>query len=158
MKKSFNIQELLHCKSKRHETKLMHPFCLRALQRDQERDPKHPSSVDLIGTKQNKTKQTVPCFMDRLPKPGRKQSRSGEEEGRGLLRSKMKRLLIHINQFEIIIFSWSTRILSHEDVKLFRFFLPSNNYHSFQYLNFFFIYLNCFNILRIISMAKLTLG
>jgi flagellar hook protein FlgE len=30
----------------------------RALQRDQEHNLKHPSSVDLIGTKQNKTKQT----------------------------------------------------------------------------------------------------
>jgi hypothetical protein len=58
VKKSFNIQELLHCVSKRHETKLMHPFSLRALQRDQECDPKHPGSVDLIGTTQNKTKQT----------------------------------------------------------------------------------------------------
>jgi hypothetical protein len=34
----FNIQELLHRKSKRHETKPMHPSSLRAFQRDQERD------------------------------------------------------------------------------------------------------------------------
>jgi len=57
VKKSFNTQELLHSKSKRHETKLMHPSFSRAFQEDQEeRDPKHPGSVDLIST--NKTKQT----------------------------------------------------------------------------------------------------
>jgi hypothetical protein len=55
VKKSFNIQELLHRKSKRHETKPMHPSSSRAFQRDQECDLKHPSLVDLIGT--NKTKQ-----------------------------------------------------------------------------------------------------
>jgi hypothetical protein len=54
VKKLFNIQELLHRKSKRHENKLMHPSSSKAFQRDQERDLKHPSSVDLIGTKQNK--------------------------------------------------------------------------------------------------------
>jgi hypothetical protein len=58
MKKSFNIQELLHRKSKHHGTKPMHPSSSRAFQRDQERDLKHPSLVDLIGTKKNKTKQT----------------------------------------------------------------------------------------------------
>jgi hypothetical protein len=56
VKKTFNIQELLHLKFKRHETKPMHPSSSRAFQRDQERDLKHPGSVDLIGTK--KTKQT----------------------------------------------------------------------------------------------------
>jgi len=54
MKKSFNIQELLHCKSKRHGTKPMHPSLLRAFQSRQEHDLKHPGSVDLITTKQNK--------------------------------------------------------------------------------------------------------
>jgi hypothetical protein len=54
VKKSFNIQELLHRKSKCHETKPMRPSSLRAFQRDQEHDLKHPGSVDLIGTKQNK--------------------------------------------------------------------------------------------------------
>jgi hypothetical protein len=54
VKISSNIQELFHCKSKRHETKLMHPSSLRALQRDQEHDMKHLSSMDLISTKQNK--------------------------------------------------------------------------------------------------------
>jgi hypothetical protein len=58
MKKSFNIQELLHSKSnRRHGTKPMHPFVSRAFQkRDQECTLKHPDSVDLIST--NKTKQT----------------------------------------------------------------------------------------------------
>jgi len=68
-KKSFNIQELLHCKSKCHETKLMHPSSLRAFQTDQEHNLKHPSSVDLRSTnktKQNKTKQTnKTSFIDR---------------------------------------------------------------------------------------------
>ncbi len=51
--KSFNIQKLLHHKSKHHRTKPMHPFLLRAFQRHQEHNPKHVSSVDLITTKQN---------------------------------------------------------------------------------------------------------
>jgi hypothetical protein len=42
----------------------MHPFLLRAFQRHQERDLKHPGSVDLITTKQNK----LPSFIDRLIK------------------------------------------------------------------------------------------
>jgi hypothetical protein len=54
MKKSFNIQEFLHHKSKHHETKLMHPSSLRAFKRQQECDLKHPSSMDLISIKQNK--------------------------------------------------------------------------------------------------------
>jgi hypothetical protein len=54
MKKSLNIQELLHRKSKRHGTKPMHPSSLRAFQRDQECDWKHPHSMDLIGTNKNK--------------------------------------------------------------------------------------------------------
>jgi hypothetical protein len=55
VKKSFNIQELLHRKSKCHETKMMHPS-LRAFQRDQERDLKQLDSMDLISI--NKIKQT----------------------------------------------------------------------------------------------------
>ncbi len=63
MKKSFNIQELLHRKSKHHgTTKPMHPSLLRAFQRHQEHDLKHPSLVDLITTKQNKP----PFFIDRF--------------------------------------------------------------------------------------------
>jgi len=57
VKKSFNIQKLLHHKSKCHETKLMHPSSLRAFQKDQKCGLKHPGSVDL------KTKQT--SFIDR---------------------------------------------------------------------------------------------
>jgi hypothetical protein len=56
VKKSFNIQELLHRKSKRYETKPIHPYSSRAFQRDQERNLKHPGWVDFIST--NKTKQT----------------------------------------------------------------------------------------------------
>jgi hypothetical protein len=40
----------------------MHPSSSRAFQRQQEHDLKHPGSVDLITTKQNK----LPCFIDRL--------------------------------------------------------------------------------------------
>jgi hypothetical protein len=66
VKKSFNIQELLHHKSKGHGTKPMHPFSLssllRAFQRHEEHDIKHPCLVDLITTKQNK----LPSFIDRF--------------------------------------------------------------------------------------------
>jgi hypothetical protein len=55
VKKSFNIQELLHHKSKLHGTKPMHPFSLIAFQRHQEHNLKHPSLVDIITTKQKKT-------------------------------------------------------------------------------------------------------
>ncbi len=67
MKKSFNIQKLLHGKSEQDETKLMHPSSLRAFQRDQEHDLKHLGLMDLIST--NKTKQNKqikqPSFIDR---------------------------------------------------------------------------------------------
>jgi hypothetical protein len=62
VKKSFNIQELLHRKSKRHETRPMHPASLKAFQRDQECDLKHPGSVNLIRI--NKTNK-LPSFIDR---------------------------------------------------------------------------------------------
>jgi hypothetical protein len=55
VKKSFNIQELLHRKSKRDETNPIHPSLYRAFQRHQEHDLKHPGLVHLIITKQNKT-------------------------------------------------------------------------------------------------------
>ncbi len=55
MKKSFNIQEVLH------ETKLMQPS-MRAFQRDQEHNLKHPGSVDLIST--NKTNKLL-TFIDK---------------------------------------------------------------------------------------------
>jgi hypothetical protein len=55
MKNPFNIQELLHHKFKHHATKPMHPSSSGAFQRHQEHDLKHPGSVDLITTTQNKT-------------------------------------------------------------------------------------------------------
>jgi len=61
MKKSFNIQELLHCKSKCHGTKPMHPSLSRSFQKHQERDLKHAGLMDLTTTKQNK----LPSFIDR---------------------------------------------------------------------------------------------
>ncbi len=64
MKKSFNIQELLHRKFKHCGTKPMHPSSTRAFRRDQENNMKHPGSVDLISTKQYKT-NNQPCFIDR---------------------------------------------------------------------------------------------
>jgi hypothetical protein len=42
----------LHHKSKCHGTKPMHPSSLRAFQRHQEHDLKHPGFMDLITTKQ----------------------------------------------------------------------------------------------------------
>jgi hypothetical protein len=54
MKKSFNVQKLLHCKSKHHGIKPMHPFSLRDFQKNHKHDLKHLSLVDLIVTKQNK--------------------------------------------------------------------------------------------------------
>ncbi len=63
MKKSFNIQELLHPKSKRHETKPMHPSLSRAFKRQQEHDLKHPALMDLIPTEQNKTNY-LPSWID----------------------------------------------------------------------------------------------
>ncbi len=61
MKKSFNVQKLLHCKSKHHEIKLIHPSSLKAFQRHQEEhDLKHHGLMDLINTnKTNQHKQTT---------------------------------------------------------------------------------------------------
>jgi hypothetical protein len=50
VKNSFDIQELLHHKSKRHGTKPMHPSSSRAFKRHQEHNLKHPDLVDLIST------------------------------------------------------------------------------------------------------------
>jgi len=66
MKKSFNIQELLDGKSKRHETKPRQPSSSRAFQRDQECELKHPGSMDLISTNKTKRNNTLPCFIDRF--------------------------------------------------------------------------------------------
>jgi hypothetical protein len=54
--KSFNAQELLHHKSKRHGTKPMHPSSSRAFKQKTPRTQSEEaySSVDLITTKQNK--------------------------------------------------------------------------------------------------------
>jgi len=63
----FNLissEEIIHysrtfvSKSKCHGTKTMHPSLSWAFQRHQEHELKHPGSVDLITTIQNKTKQT----------------------------------------------------------------------------------------------------
>jgi hypothetical protein len=70
VKKSFNIQALLHSKSTRHGTKAMHlSSSSRAFQRHQEHDLKDPDSVDLITTKQNKLPSffidsSVACAVD----------------------------------------------------------------------------------------------
>jgi hypothetical protein len=60
VKKSFNIQELLHYKSKRHGTKPMHPSSSE-LSEDTKNNLKH-GSMDLITTKQNK----LPSFIEQL--------------------------------------------------------------------------------------------
>jgi hypothetical protein len=53
VKESFNIQELLHHKSKCHETKPMHPLLLESFPKEtKNHNLKHPSSVELISTKQ----------------------------------------------------------------------------------------------------------
>ncbi len=68
MKKSFNTQEIWHHKCKRHGTKPMHPSSSsRAFQRHQEHNLKHPSSMDLISTKQSKLPSF--SFMDGSPHP-----------------------------------------------------------------------------------------
>jgi hypothetical protein len=66
VKKSFNIQELLHPNYKCHGTRPMHPSLLRAFQSYQKHNLKHPSSMDLIITKQNK----LPSFIDRYKERG----------------------------------------------------------------------------------------
>jgi hypothetical protein len=64
VRKLFNIQKLLHHKSKLHGTKPMHPSSLlRAFQRHQEHNLKHPGVVDLITIKQNKTNY-LPSWID----------------------------------------------------------------------------------------------
>jgi len=62
MNKSFNIQKLLHRKSKHHGTKPMHPFSLKAFYRHYEHNLTHLGSLDLIITKQNKLPKS---FIDR---------------------------------------------------------------------------------------------
>jgi hypothetical protein len=63
VKKSFNIQELLHHKFKRHGTTPMHPLSSRAFEGHQEHNLKHPGSVDLIIKLQNKqTNKQTKCI------------------------------------------------------------------------------------------------
>ncbi len=62
MKKSFNIEELLHHKSKLHGTKPMHPSSLKAFQKHQEHDLKHLDLVDPTSTKQNKFIPIIRAF------------------------------------------------------------------------------------------------
>jgi hypothetical protein len=62
VKKSFNIQELLHRESKHHGIKPVHPSSLTAFQRHQEQSLKHPGSLDLIRT--NKTNKQL-SFIQR---------------------------------------------------------------------------------------------
>jgi len=52
MKKSFDIQELLHRKSKCHGTKPMNPSSSRAFQRHQKHDMKDPGGSHNYETKQ----------------------------------------------------------------------------------------------------------
>jgi hypothetical protein len=64
--KSFNIKELLHCKSKCHGTKPMHPSSSRAFQRHQSRTQYEASWFSGISYLQNKTKQNkLPSFIDK---------------------------------------------------------------------------------------------
>jgi len=53
------------------ELKPMHPSSSRAFQRHQQHNLKHPSSVDLITTKQNKTNYLLPSWIDRFPPPSK---------------------------------------------------------------------------------------
>jgi hypothetical protein len=62
VKKSFNIQELLHRESKHHGIKRMHPSSLTAFQRHQEQSLKHLGSLDIIRT--NKTNKQI-TFLHR---------------------------------------------------------------------------------------------
>ncbi len=64
--KSSIFKECLNHKSKHHGTMPMHPSSSRAFQRHQEHNLKHPGSLDLITTKQNK----LPSFIDRWASNG----------------------------------------------------------------------------------------
>jgi len=80
VRKSFDIQQLLHHKSKLHRTKPMHPSLLRAFQRHQEHNLKHPGSVNLITMKQNKT-NCLPSYIDKDVK-GKRVKRWWKEPGK----------------------------------------------------------------------------
>jgi hypothetical protein len=67
MKNSFNIQELLHCKSKRHGTKPIHSSSLKKFQRHQKHNLKHPCLMDFITFKKKTKQKKLPYFMDKHP-------------------------------------------------------------------------------------------
>ncbi len=78
-KKSFNIQELLHCQSKSHGTKPMHPFLSRAFQRHQEQELEaSPFGGLLIITKQNKLLSFIVRSMGWATSTGKKNVIIGE--------------------------------------------------------------------------------
>ncbi len=62
IRKSFDIQKLLHQKSKHHGTKPMHPSSSKIFQSCKEHELKHLGLMDFIITKQNK----LLSFIDRL--------------------------------------------------------------------------------------------
>jgi hypothetical protein len=73
VKKSFNIQELLHCKSKRHGTKAHAPFLVESFPKK----PKTQSEASwLVGSHNYKTKQNkLPSFIHRVEHPTASQFR-----------------------------------------------------------------------------------
>jgi hypothetical protein len=62
MKKSFNIQKLLCCKSKHHETKANAPLLVKSFPKIRKFNMKHPGLGDLSMTKQVK----LACVIARL--------------------------------------------------------------------------------------------
>jgi len=66
MKKSFNIQKLLHHKSTCHGTKPMHPSLSRAFQSHEEHDLKHLGLMVFIITKQNKLPSFINIFQKKI--------------------------------------------------------------------------------------------
>jgi len=65
VKKSFNIQELFHCKSKCHgTTKPMHSSSSRAFQRDQQLDLKHLGSMHFISANETKQRNYLASYID----------------------------------------------------------------------------------------------
>jgi hypothetical protein len=77
VKKSFNIQELLHLEVQTSWNQAHAPLLMESSPRHQELDLKHPRSVDLITTKQNK----LPSFIDTL---------HGWEKGQGYVSVKWR--------------------------------------------------------------------
>jgi len=65
VKKSFNIQELLHRKSKHHETKPMHPSSSGGFQRDQEHTEPGSKASQFGGSQWYKTKENKQMALPR---------------------------------------------------------------------------------------------